>query len=189
MNEYMIVFLFSEDLGHKSRLHGWRDVAEGDIKIFLAHLISMCLVHKGSMLKYWNHGETVKTAFVGTYMGWNTFQSLLSNLQVSDSTLDLPYNHPLHDKLFKVRPFLDMMNTNFKRSYKCGWDLSFDEGCCPFKGKQKFKCYNLSKQNKWYIKIFEVSDARTGYVVGLDIYTGKNLTECTKIAKNFGPRL
>ena len=58
----MIVFLFSENLGHKSRLHGWRDVAERDIKIFLAHLIAMGLVRKGSMLKYWDHGETVKTA-------------------------------------------------------------------------------------------------------------------------------
>ena len=51
MNEYMIVFLISEDLGHKSRLHGWCDVAEGDNKI-LAHLIAMGLVHKGSILKY-----------------------------------------------------------------------------------------------------------------------------------------
>ena len=61
--------------------------------------------------------------------------------------------------------------------------MSFDEGCCPFKGRLKFKCYNPSKPNKWHIKIFEVSDARTGYVVGLDIYTGKNSTECAKIAK------
>ena len=181
----MIVFLFSEDLGHKSRLHGLRDVAEGDIKIFLAHLIPMGLVCKGSMLKYWDHGETVKTTFFGTYMGRNTFQSILSNLQVSHSTLDLPRNHPLHDKLFKVRSFLDMMDKNFKQSHKCGRDLSF--GCCPFKGKLKFKCYNPSKPNKWHIKIFEVSYARTGYVVGLDIYTGKNLTECTKIAKTLDP--
>ena len=106
---------------------------------------------------------------------------------MSDSNLDLPYNHPLHDKLFKVRPFLDMMDKNFKHSYKCGRDLSFDEGCCPFKGRLKFKCYNPSKPNKWHIKIFEVSDARTGYVVGLDIYTGKNSTECTKIAKTLDP--
>ena len=28
----MIVFLFSEDLSQKSRLHGCHDVAEGDIK-------------------------------------------------------------------------------------------------------------------------------------------------------------
>ena len=120
-------------------------------------------------------------------MGRNTFQSIMSNLQVSDSTLDLRRNHPNHDKLFKVRPFLDMMDKNFKQSYKCGRDLSFDEGRCPFKGRLKFKCYNPSKPNKWHIKIFEVSDARTGYVVGLDIYTGKNSTECTKIPKTLEP--
>ena len=114
MNEYMMVFLFSEDLGHKSKLHGWCNVAEGDNKIFLAHLIAMGLVHKRSMWKYWDHRETVKTAFFGTYTGWNTFQNTLSNLQVSDSTLDLPHNYPLYDKLFKVRPFLGMMDKNFK---------------------------------------------------------------------------
>ena len=139
------------------------------------------------MPKSWDHGETVKTAFFGSYMGQNTLQSILSNLQVSDSTLDLPCNHPVHDKLFKVRPFLDMMDKNFKQSYKCGRDLSFDEGCFPFKGKLKFKCYNPSKPNKWHIKIFEVSDAKTGSMVGLDIYTGKNSTECTKIAKSLDP--
>ena len=127
--------------------------------------------------------KLLKLPFFGTYMGRNTFQSIMSNLQVSDSTLDLPHNHPLHDKLFKVRPFLDMMDKNFKRSYKCGRDLSFDEGCCPFKGRLNFKCYNPSKPNKWHIKIFEVSDARNGYVVGFDIYTGKKSTECAKITK------
>ena len=30
----MIVFLFSEDFGDKSRLCGWHEVAERDIKIF-----------------------------------------------------------------------------------------------------------------------------------------------------------
>ena len=35
--------------------------------------------------------------------------------------------------------------------------------------------------------IFEVSDVRTGYVVGLDIYTGKNSNEYAKIAKTLDP--
>ena len=102
----------------------------------------MGLVHKGSIPKYGDHGETVENCFSGTYMGWHILQSIMSNLQVSDSTLDLPCNHPLHEKLFKIRPFLDMMYKNFKQSYKSGRDLSFDEGCCPFKGRLKFKCYN-----------------------------------------------
>ena len=143
----------------------------------------MGLVHKVSIPKSWDHGKTVKTAT----MGRNMFQSIMSNLQVSDSNLDLPCNNTFHDLLFKVKPFLDMMDINLKQSYKSGRDLNCDEWCCPFKGRLKFKCYNPSKPNKKYIKIFEVSEARTGYVVGLDIYTGKNSTECAKIAKTLDP--
>ena len=144
-----------EDTGHYSRLRGWRDVGEGDIKIFLAHLIAMGLVHKGFLEKYWDHGETVKTLFFGTYMGRNTFQAILSNLQVLDSTLDLPRNHRMHDPLYKVCPMLDMMDTNFVQSYKCGRDLNFDEGCCPYKGRvcflllQPCEACNMALETFW----------------------------------------
>ena len=140
------------------------------------------------MPKYWDHGETVKTSFFGTYMGRNTFQSIMSNLQVADSTLDLPHNHPHHDPLFKVCPFMDMLQKIFKRCYKPGRDLSFDEGCCPFKGRLKFRCYNPRKPAKFHIKMFEVSDSKTGYVVGFDVYTGKNKTDCYKTAKTLDPK-
>ena len=36
-------------------------MGEGDIKIFLAHLIAMGLFRKGCLEKYWDNGETVKT--------------------------------------------------------------------------------------------------------------------------------
>ena len=73
----------------------------------------MGLVKKGAIEKYWDHGETVKTPFFGTYMGRNTFQAIMSNLQVSDSSIDLPRNNPHHDRLFKVHPFVDMMDRTF----------------------------------------------------------------------------
>ena len=114
------VFIFVENVGDKSRLHSWRDVGEGDIKIFLANLIAMGLVRKGSMPKYWDHGETVKTSFFGIYMGCNTFQSIMSNLQVADSTLDLPRNHPCHDPLFKECPFMDMLQKILKGATSLG---------------------------------------------------------------------
>ena len=148
----------------------------------------MGLVHKGCLEKYWNHGETVKTPFFGTYMGRNTFQAILSNLQVSDSTLDLPHDHIHHDPLYKVCPMLDMMDRTFVQSYKSGRDLSFDEGCCPYKGRVIFRCYNPKKPAKWHLKMFEVSDSRTGYVIAFDIYTGKNKTRCALNADVLDPQ-
>ena len=63
------------------RLNNWRDVGDGDIKIFLAHLIAMGLVRKDAIEKYWDHGGTVKTPFFETHMGRNTFQAILSNFK------------------------------------------------------------------------------------------------------------
>ena len=80
-----------------------------------------------------------------------------------------------------------MMDRTFMQTYKCGRDLSFDEGCCPYKGRVDFHCYNPSKPSKWHLKLFEVSDARTGYVIGFNVYTGKNETKCALNANVMDP--
>ena len=51
--------------------------------------------------------------------------------------------------------------------------LSFDEACCPFKGRLRFRVYNPMKPNRFHIKLFQVSEAKSGYIVGFHIYTGK----------------
>lgn len=185
---HLFSFIFSEDnISPSSRLNSWKDVGTGDIKIFLAHLIAMGLVKKNCIERYWDHGETVKTPFFGTYMSRNTFQGILSNFQVVNNEYDLPKNNPLHDPLFKVRPFMEMIKRKFQMSYRAGRDLSFDEGCCPFKGRVPFRCYNPSKPAKFHMKLFEVTDAKTGYILGFDVYTGKGKTECAKDARTLDP--
>ena len=79
-------------------------------------------------------------------MGRNTFQTILSNFQVSDATLDLACNDRRSDPLFKVQPFIDMIERSFVRTYKCGRDLSFDKGSMAWKMRVLFKCYNPAKQ-------------------------------------------
>lgn len=177
----MLPFVFSDNnAGNNARSKKWRDISGGDVKIFLAHLIVMGLVRKTSIESYWNKSYAVKTPFFGEYMSRNTFQNILSNLQVVDGDLDVPRNHPDHDPLFKVRPFLDMMERTFRRSFKPGRDLSFDEGCMPFRGRVRFKCYNPSKPAKFHLKLFVVTEARSGYCLGFDVYVGKNETRCAK---------
>lgn len=189
-SKLLFVFLIAgADVGVHSRLHAWKNVGSGDIKIFLAHLIAMGLVRQSTIERYWEHGDIVKTPFFGTYMSRNTFQGILSNLQCVDNALLLPQNHPDHDVLFKVRPFIDMMDRTFVQSFKPGRDLSFDEGCCPFKGRVKFRCYNPNKPAKFHMKLFEVTDAKTGYILGFDVYSGKNngksVTRCALNVKLF----
>ena len=47
-----------------------------------------------------------------------------------------------------------------------------DESTCPFKGRVHFKCYSPKKPNRFHIKLFMVSRPSTGYICGLEFYTG-----------------
>lgn len=177
-NLYFLFFFVERQGRPASRIHQWKDICAGDIKIFLAHLISMGLVKKSTIPKYWEHSGVVQTPFFGTYMSRNTFQAILSNFHVADDDQNPCYGTRGHDPLFKVRPFLDMCNRNFRLVYAPERDLSFDEGCCPFKGRLRFRCYNPNKPAKFHIKLYQVSEAASGYVLGFDVYSGKGLTNC-----------
>ena len=134
----------------------------------------MGLTRKSKMEKYWSQNGTINTPFFGKYMSKNTFQLILGNVHINDNAQYIPNGQPHHDPLFKVRPFLDMCVTKFRTVYAPKRDLSFDEGCCPFKGRLKFRVYNPAKPNKFHIKIYQVNESSSGYVVGMEIYCGKN---------------
>ena len=68
-------------MSQRGHMRRWRDVGEGDIKIFL-HMIAMGLVRKACLEKYWDHGEIVKTAFFRDIHG----QEYFSNYSVKFSS-------------------------------------------------------------------------------------------------------
>ncbi len=80
--------------------------------------------------------------------------------------------HPGFDPLAKVRPFVDMLRRRFIDVYQPQQDLSFDEGGCPWKGRLSWRVYNPRKPHKFHIKLYELCEAGSGWVVGFDIYTG-----------------
>lgn len=184
VSSFLSLFLYIAERLHKpsSRVHQWKDISAGDMKIFLAHLIAMGLVKKSTIEKFWEHSGIVRTPFFGTYMSRNTFQIILSNLHLADDDQNPCYRRRGHDPLFKVRDFMNMCNRNFRLVYAPKRDLSFDEGCCPFKGRLRFRCYNPNKPAKFHIKLYQVSEADSGYVLGFDVYTGKGQTGCQRHA-------
>ena len=60
-----------------------------------------------------------------------------------------------------------MMHRKFGTIYHPDTQISLDESTMPFKGRVGFKCYNPKKPNRVHIKMFMVSEAKTGYICGL----------------------
>ena len=156
------------------RLNSWVDTTPSDIKLFIAHTLVMGLVKKPDLEKYWVTKTKTHIPFFGQYMSRNRFQSILWNFHVNDDSNNPAPGRPGHDPLAKIRPFVDMVERNFLYAYKPSKVLSFDEACCPFKGRLRFRVYNPMKPNRFHIKLFQVSEAQSGYIVGFHIYTGKS---------------
>ena len=79
-----------------------------------------------------------------------------------------------YDRLFKIRPVIDLIVPKFKQMYQPGKNLSLDEMTTPFKGRSIMKMYNKSKPSKWGYKVFVVSEATTGCCLEWKMYTGKH---------------
>ena len=169
-NHATILFYFQKsEMKPFSRMRKWTPVNWCDLKTFLALCIIMGLVHKSDLEKYWDTREMTETPAFGKYMSKDRFLSILSNFHIVDNRNEKCADEIGHDPLYKVRPFIKMLTNNFG-NFSAESELAFDEGTCPFKGRLKFKVYNPAKPNKFGIKIFQICESSTGYVLGFDIY-------------------
>ena len=107
-------------------------------------------------------------------MSRNRFEDILRYVHVVDNRWS-PDSSVTHDRLWKIRVFIDSLLSTFKTIFKPGKQLSLDEATCLFKGWVSFRTYNLNK-HKWGIKLFELFDAATGYCCCFNIATWESRT-------------
>jgi len=74
---------------------------------------------------------------------------------------------PGYDPLFKIRPIIDTLVTKFQDVYTPEEQLTIDEAICPFRGRIFFRVYIKGKPHKYGIKMFELCEAKSGYVYNL----------------------
>ena len=54
--------------------------------------------------------------------------------------------------------------------------MTIDKAICPFRGRIFFRIYIKGKPHKYGIKIFEICEAKIGYIYNLEVYTGAHPT-------------
>ena len=80
-----------------------------------------------------------------------------------------------------------MVENNFCHVYHPEQNVSIDEACCPFKGCLRFWCYNPSKPNCFHIKLFQLSESISGYIIGFEVYTGKGTSSAADASRPMDP--
>ncbi|GFO24206.1 PiggyBac transposase uribo1 [Plakobranchus ocellatus] len=118
-------------------------------------------------------GTYYKLPFFGSVMPKDRFSLLLSFLHLANNEEQPPHDHPNHDPIFKIRPFIERLNANFQGVFLPGKNIAIDEAMVAWRCPLKFRVYNPDKPDKFGIKVFELCDSATVYCCNLEFYTGK----------------
>ncbi len=123
---------------------------------------------------------------VADHISRDRFMEISRYLHFVDNTTIAPRGSPQYDRLAKVRPVLEYLETRFSVVYTPGQDLSVDEATIKFQGRSTMKQYLPIKPTKRGFKVWVFADSSNGYFCRLQVYTGQkgNTTE-----HNLGSRI
>ena len=86
----------------------------------------------------------------------------------------LPREHPDYDPHFKARPVAKHLLLKFQHYYYPRREISIDESMIGFQGRTSSKQFMpLKKYSKWGVKMWCLSEAKTGYLYRFLILGGR----------------
>lgn len=163
----------------QNKQKNWVDVSDVEIQAFLGLLILMGIHPLANLDLYWATDPLFCVPEIANVMTSKRFKMILRNLHLNDNQKMPKRGEPEFDKLYKIRPIVDFMNTAFKNGARNSSSQSIDECMVKFKGRSTLKQYMPNKPVKSGFKIWARCDSNSGYLYEYEIYTGKkdNLTE------------
>lgn len=127
--------------------------------------------HKLPALRdYWSTDPDLAVPIVPETMTRDRYFGILSNLHLADNKA-MPTDNK--DKLYKVRPLINMLNAKYLSLRSPSRWQSIDESMVLFKGRSSIKQYNPMKSIKRGYKLWCRSDM-DGYIYEFDVYQGKS---------------
>ncbi|KAM4807675.1 piggyBac transposable element-derived protein 4-like [Rhinophrynus dorsalis] len=173
-NRYAEQYRSERTLTAHARAQSWVPTNLCEIKKFWGLTLAMGIIRKPSLHSYWDTHSIFGTPLFPSIMNRNRYQILLQFLHFNDNTTDLPRDHPLHDRLHKLRPLIDSLSSLFAKLYTPTQHISVDESLLLFKGRLVFRQYIPNKRSRYGIKFYKLCESSTGYTKFFRIYVGKD---------------
>ena len=147
---------------------------ESEIRLFLAILLVSGYSELPRKHLYWERQFDVYNEAVATAMPCNQFDNLFRYLHLSDND-----NPDENDKMWKIRPFYELINQKCLRYRTNRHALSIDESMVPYFGQNGCKQCIKNKPIRLGYKLWVLAES-TGYVIHFDPYQGAKGGRSTK---------
>ena len=152
----------------------WYATTVEEMRAFVALNIFFGIKSLPETRLYWSDDSLLGVSAVKKVMPRTRFEKIRQYLHLNDRERMPPRGDRAHDKLYKVRPLLDVISNTFREEYNPSKFVSIDEAMVKYKGRLGFKQYLPMKPIKRGIKVWVRADATNGFVCALQVYTGKD---------------
>lgn len=149
-----------------SKMKPWRPLTVEELKTFLGLSILMGHIRKSKLRDYWSTDPLLTTPIFRQMMTRNRYFQILKYLHFENNETII--NHSLK----KIKPVIDDLRQKFANSMTPGKNLCIDESLLLWKGRLKFKQYIPLKRKRFGIKLFQIVDCSSGFILDFVVYTG-----------------
>ena len=145
-------------------------------------ILTMGIVNLPTLQQYWCKSWPFQSFTLFRIMSRDRFLLILKFLHLNNNRNIIPRGQQGHDKIFKIRPFVDRLIDTFQKLYQLKRELSLDEYMISYMGFLSFLQYLPKKPHKWGMKAWVLAESKTGYTFNWSIYTGKDADDCGPLA-------
>jgi len=134
-NRYAEQHIQTQQLTKRSKTLQWKSTTNEEMLKFLGVIIEMELVQMPEIDYYGSKSKLFGSEVIQNTMSRDRFELLLKFYHFSNNQEELADQ----DRLFKLRPLLDLLEASFKSIYIPGSIISIDETMVSWKGRLLFK--------------------------------------------------
>ena len=152
-----------------SHMKSWVDVDVDELQRFLGIRLQMGLHPLPAYRDFWSGDRQKGDRSIIETMARDRFEKIQSNLHFTDNEDQRREG----DKLWKIRPVVDVLSKAFKSVYVPGKEIAIDESLFRYRGRHFALQYNRNKAARWGYKCYKLccsTGPAAGYTVAMKLY-------------------
>ena len=141
-----------------------------ELEQFFGVSLYMSLIKLPRTRFYWQGDVEIKA--VTETMSMRRWEKIKRFLHIADNQKAAEKGTEGYDRIYKVRPFVDLLNARFNKIPLYTSSYCVDEQMVPYSGTRGPRMYVKRKPNPWGFKVWALANSE-GVVYNIDIATGK----------------
>ncbi|XP_037804849.1 piggyBac transposable element-derived protein 4-like [Penaeus monodon] len=144
-----------------------------EVRSYVGLRFLMGLQSKRDQREWWSTDPLMSSSVFVKTMTRDRYEALTSALHFADNEGE----HPAEDRLWKLCPVLDVLESMYRSVFVPNKNVTVDESLWAFKGRHHALQYNPSKGARRGLKVYKVCSAggpEAGYMAAFKIYMGQD---------------